>query len=254
MADTDKPVASGDPERPAGVLVVDKPSGRSSMSIVAEVRRRAGRLKTGHAGTLDPLATGVLVLALGRGTRAIEQLMATEKRYRTEIDLSAFTATDDAEADREPVAVAVPPDVEAVRTALDAFVGTIAQAPPAFSAVKVEGRRAYKNARAGSRERPKARDVVVYGIDLVAYDWPLLTVDIHSGKGFYVRSLARDLGGRLGTGGYCRSIRRTAVGPFTLEQAARLDELPETIGPDDWMTVEEALAMVSAAPASGRGG
>jgi tRNA pseudouridine55 synthase len=129
---------------------VDKPSGRSSFSVVAEVRRRTGGAKTGHAGTLDPLATGVLVLALGRATRVVERLVATEKRYETTVDLGAFTDTDDAEGARREVDVAAPPDEATVRAALERFTGTFPQKPPAFSAVKVEGRRAYRLARAGA--------------------------------------------------------------------------------------------------------
>ena len=226
----------------SGILVLDKPLGLTSMTAVAAVRRRAGGVRTGHAGTLDPLATGVLVLALGRATRSIERLMATEKRYRTEIDLTAFTTTDDREGERTEVAVAAPPDEAAVRAALARFMGTIQQRPPAFSAMKVGGRRAYAAARKGTPMELAPRPVRVDAIEPVAYRWPLVTLDIRCGKGFYVRSLARDLGVALGTGGHCASIRRTAVGPFTLDEARPLDALPQRLATGDLLPLEAALA------------
>jgi tRNA pseudouridine55 synthase len=227
-----------------GVLVLDKPSGITSMTAVAMVRRRAGGVKTGHAGTLDPLATGVLVIALGPATRSIDRLMATDKRYRTEIDLSAFTTTDDLEGERSEAAVAQPPSTYAVRTALQHFIGEFPQRPPAFSAVKVAGQRAYKLARRGEAPAIEPRPVFVHELRLVDYVWPRLELDIRCAKGFYVRSLARDLGEALGAGGHCVSIRRTAVGPFTLEMSKRLDDLPERLSQSDLIPLETALTMV----------
>jgi tRNA pseudouridine55 synthase len=227
-----------------GVLVLDKPSGITSMTAVAMVRRRAGGVKTGHAGTLDPLATGVLVIALGHATRSIDRLMATDKRYRTAIDLSAFTTTDDLEGERSEVAVAQPPSMDAVRTALHRFIGEVRQRPPAFSAVKVAGQRAYKLARKGEAPVIEPRLVFVYELSLVNYAWPRLELDIRCAKGFYVRSLARDLGEALGVGGHCVSIRRTAVGPFTLEMSKRPDDLPERLSQSDLIPLETALTMV----------
>jgi len=236
------------PPSTTGLLVLDKPIGMSSMAAVARVRRRAGRVKTGHAGTLDPLATGVLILALGRATRSIERPMATTKRYVTEVDLSAFTATDDAEGERRPVAVAEPPSPGALEQAVAGFVGTIEQRPPAFSAIKVDGRRAYARARKGETVDLPARPVVVHAARLLDYDWPVATVELLTGKGFYVRSFARDLGLALGTGGHCASLRRTAVGPFTEAEARTLEELPETITEDDLLPLEEALQRVEDDP------
>ena len=235
------------PARPStsGVLVVDKPAGITSFGVVAEVRRKARGAKTGHAGTLDPLASGVLVLALGRATRIAGSLLATEKAYLTTIDLSAFTATDDREAPPEPVAVAQPPDRRDVERALDAFRGTFEQRPPAFSAVKVEGRRSYQRARAGQDPAPAARRVTMHAIDIVRYAWPLVDLSLRCAKGLYVRSLARDLGAALGTGGHCASIRRTAVGPFTLDAAVPLDDVPDPLTEEDLIAVEEALALIA---------
>lgn len=237
--------ASGDAaQRISGVLVIDKPLGISSMSAVAMIRRKAGGVRTGHAGTLDPLATGVLVMALGSATKVIDQLMATTKRYRTVIDLSAFTTTDDAEGERTEVAANSPPNAQAVREALTRFIGSIEQRPPAFSAIKIDGKRAYKLARRGEAVEIKPRAVVVHSIDLVRFDWPLVELDMHCDKGVYVRAVARDLGATLGTGGFCAMIRRTAVGPFVVEHARTIESLPVTLTPGDLMSVEEALRQV----------
>lgn len=243
---TDKTSGSaGNPADFSGILVLDKPLGLTSMTAVAAVRRRAGGVRTGHAGTLDPLATGVLVMALGRATRSIERLMATDKRYRTEIDLTAFTTTDDREGDRTEVAVAAPPDEATIRAVLARFIGTIPQRPPAFSAMKVGGRRAYAAARKGAPMDLAPRPVRVDAIELAGYRFPIVTLDIRCGKGFYVRSLARDLGVALGTGGHCASIRRTAVGPFALDEAIALDALPARIAPTDVIPLEAALARLA---------
>ncbi len=223
-----------------GVLVVDKPVGPSSMAVVSVVRARAGGARTGHAGTLDPLAEGVLVVALGRATKSIDQLMATDKRYRTEIDLSAFTDTDDLEGQRREVEVA-PPSEHDVRGALQRFLGTIMQRPPARSAVKVGGRRAYDLARRGESVELAPRPVDVHGLELVRYEWPALVLDVRCGKGTYIRSLARDLGLALGTGGHCRTLRRTAVGPFTEAEAVKLDDVPAPLEQGDLIPLDEAL-------------
>jgi tRNA pseudouridine55 synthase len=228
-----------------GILVVDKPAGISSMGVVARVRRWAGGARCGHAGTLDPLATGVLVVGLGRATKVLDRFMRTDKRYATTIDLGAFTATDDREGDREPVEVAVPPAGEAIERALRTFVGSFEQRPPRFSAVKVDGRRAYRVARRGGDLEVAPRRVVVRAIDLVAYEWPLVTVAIDCAKGFYVRSFARDLGRTLGTGGHCATLRRTAVGPFTEAMAIRLDDVPEPLDQTHLIDVDKALSMLA---------
>ncbi|MBL9118979.1 MAG: tRNA pseudouridine(55) synthase TruB [Phycisphaerae bacterium] len=230
-----------------GVLVVDKPLGMTSFGVVARVRRRAGGVRTGHAGTLDPLATGVLVLALGKATKSIERLMATDKRYRTTVDLSAFTTTDDREGERTEVAVEKLPSADCVTAAVARFVGTIQQRPPAFSAMKVGGRRAYALARSGSPQELPARPVVIHDLTVLRYEWPELELDIRCGKGTYIRSLARDIGESLGTGGHCASLRRTAVGPFNQSLAVTLDALPDELTVDRLIPVERALAMMSAA-------
>ena len=226
-----------------GILVLDKDLGMSSMRAVDIARRRAGRAKAGHAGTLDPLATGVLVIAFGRATKAIDLLMATEKRYETDVDLSAFTSTDDREGERREVAVSTPPTREQIESTLAQFRGPIQQRPPAFSAVHVAGKRAYQLARNDAPPELPPREVVVHEIALLDYAWPIARVAIRSGKGFYVRSLARDLGVALGTGGHCATLRRVAVGPFTAANACRFDDLPERIDESHLLPLETALAM-----------
>ena len=228
----------------AGILVLDKPHGISSMAAVATVRRRSGGLKTGHAGTLDPLATGVLVLALGRATRSLSRVMQTTKRYRTRIDLGAYTETDDAEGDRHEVQVDRPPTMDEVQVALGRFRGEQSQRPPAYSAVKVQGRRAYRSARAGEKVSLPLRRVIVHELDIVSYDWPVLELALHCGKGYYVRSLARDLGTVLRTGGTCLSICREAVGPFTLSSAIPLADIPDPMATGLLLDLENAMDMI----------
>jgi len=214
-----------------GALVVDKPLGISSAAACNAVRRRTGGAKVGHAGTLDPLATGVLVICLGTATKSIATIQATAKRYAAEVDLSAFTTTDDAEGEREEISVPAPPSHEDVQQACARFLGEIDQRPPIYSAVHIDGKRAYDLARKGDLvERPAAKRVRIDSIDITAYDWPVASLDIRCGKGVYIRSLARDLGEALGTGGTLTSLRRTAVGEYTIERATPLDDLPEASG------------------------
>jgi tRNA pseudouridine55 synthase len=222
-----------------GVIVIDKPRGPTSMSMVNLVRRKCSKVKTGHAGTLDPLATGVLVLGVGKMTKRLGQMMDTPKRYTTVIDLSATTAGHDSESPREEIAVDVPPTCEEMQAAVATFSGEIMQAPPIFSAVKVNGHRAYAVARKGKEVKLEPRKATVHSIAVVQYEWPLVTIDIACAKGFYVRSLARDLGKKLCTGGYCTEIRRTEVGKFTLALAQQLEHLPEFLTQDDLLSPDQ---------------
>jgi len=236
----DAPIA-----KPTGFLVLNKPAGPSSMAAVSVVRRRAGRTKTGHGGTLDPLATGVLVLGLGKATKLLEQIVATDKGYETDIDLSITTSTDDLEGEARIIEVKSPPDRAAVEAAVATFTGEFLQRPPDFSAVKVGGRRAYALARKDQPAEIPPRTVRVNHIRLLNYIWPVATIEINCGKGFYVRSLARDLGAHLGTGGCCRRITRTAVGPFTLDEAIALDDVPDPLTQADLLSVDDALARIT---------
>lgn len=239
-----------------GILLIDKPEGPTSMRAVERVRRAAGGVRCGHAGTLDPLATGLLVIALGRFTRTLAELMGGDKKYETVIDLSAFTATDDREGAMINVPVDRPPTESEIQNALTAFRGSIMQTPPAFSAVKIAGRRSYDIARRAMKQSsatstsdsasespsesptaslagPVSRPAQVHALELRDFAWPLVTLDIHCAKGFYVRSLARDLGRALGTGGHCFSIRRTWSAPFSIDNAIPLDSLPNRLGLSD---------------------
>ena len=217
-----------------GVLNVDKSAGETSFSVVNRLRRLTGAHRVGHAGTLDPLATGVLPVLFESATRLAEFALKLPKTYVADIHLGFVTATDDAEADPEPVADPSgigPGDVEA---GLAGFAGRIQQQPPAFSAVKVEGRRAYTLARGGEVSRPAAREVEVYSTALLDFQpgaHAIARIEVRCGSGTYLRSIARDLGDRLGVGGYLGRLVRNAYGPLTIDDAVRIDELvtPEAV-------------------------
>ncbi len=210
-----------------GVLNIDKPLGWSSAKVCNLVRRLSGGAKVGHAGTLDPLATGVLVVCLGKATKRIPGFMDDTKAYRAEVDLSAFSTTDDAEGERTVVGVDHPPALETIQRVLgERFIGEVQQAPPRYSAVKIDGKRAYKMARAGEEFQTRTKLVRVDSIEIEAYDWPSLTLIIECGKGTYIRSIARDLGVALGTGGMLTGLVRTRVGAFDIRDAKSVEELP----------------------------
>jgi tRNA pseudouridine55 synthase len=213
----------------SGVVVVDKPAGITSHDVVARVRRLAGTRKVGHAGTLDPMATGVLVLGLNRATRLLGHLTLTDKAYAATVRLGVTTTTDDAEGE---VVDSRPTDGltdTAVRDALAAFVGDIDQVPSAVSAIKVDGRRAYARVRAGEQVDLPARRVTVHSIEVTALDLDQASVDLEvcCSSGTYVRAIARDLGAALGVGGHLTALRRTAVGPFLVHDAHTLDALAD---------------------------
>jgi len=222
-----------------GLMVVDKPVGGSSMDVVRRVRKAGGHCKTGHAGTLDPLASGVLICCLGKATKAVDRLMGLTKVYEATVDLTAFSSTDDAEGELEPVDIEAEPDGEQVFAVLTALTGEIEQTPPAYSAIKVGGQRAYKLARRGDDVKLKARTVRIDAIDLLEYDWPTLKLRITCGKGTYIRSLARQIGSGLRTGGYLTALRRTAIGPYTLDHAWTLDALPQPIENEHLLPIPE---------------
>lgn len=214
---------------PTGVLVVDKPPRLTSHDVVARVRRLVGTRRVGHAGTLDPMATGVLVLGVGRGTRLLGQLALTHKAYVATIRLGATTTTDDAEGEITAEHGTEHLGEQHVRRALQDFVGTIEQVPAAVSAVKVNGQRAYQRVRRGEQVALAPRLVTVHSLTA---SWVRLgpecvdvEVTLRCSAGTYVRALARDLGAQLGVGGHLTALRRTAVGPFGLDRARTLAEL-----------------------------
>jgi len=214
---------------PIGIINLDKPAGLTSARAVGIVKRLLPRgTKIGHAGTLDPFATGVLLLLVGKATKACERLMDEAKQYEAVVRLGATTATDDLDSPEIPWprdGGVVPPAPESVAAALPAFVGEIHQRPPAFSALKVGGRRAYDLARQGQDVVLASRPVRVYGIELLAYRWPDVRLRIDCGRGTYIRSIARDLGEALDCGGYLTGLRRTRSGGFAVDQSVSLEQL-----------------------------
>lgn len=222
----------------SGILPVDKPLGWTSHDVVARVRKMTGQRQVGHAGTLDPLATGVLLVILGQATRLSSNLMAAPKVYCAEVVLGASTATDDAEApaqDLMDVANVTRTDIE---RSLLTFVGSIRQAPPAYAAVRQGGEKLYKLARTGVTVEPIPRQVEVHRIQVQAWSPPRLMLRVECGSGTYIRSLARDLGATLEVGGYLHGLRRVASGAFhveacytmpALESAASIEECLEPL-------------------------
>jgi tRNA pseudouridine55 synthase len=231
-------VPSGSPAAPSGLVVVDKPSGWTSHDVVARVRRLAGTRRIGHAGTLDPMATGVLVLGLGHGTRLLTFLVGSDKSYAATIRLGAATLTDDAEGEVVATADASSVDEARLGSAVAALTGSIEQRPSAVSAIKVDGRRAYARVRAGEQVELAARPVTVHRFAVLAVrpemldGVPMLDLDVEVdvSSGTYVRALARDLGAALGVGGHLTALRRTRVGPFGLDTARPLGDLEHDFG------------------------
>ena len=214
---------------PAGIVVVDKPSGWTSHDVVGRVRRLADTRKVGHAGTLDPMATGVLVLGVGRATRLLGHLQLADKEYLATIRLGQSTITDDAEGDVVSTTPAGHLDTDAIAAAMAPLTGSIEQVPSAVSAIKVDGQRSYARVRAGEDVELPARPVTVetFDLDEVRRDDEVVDVDVRvvCSSGTYVRALARDLGSALGVGGHLTMLRRTRVGGFDLASAHTLDEL-----------------------------
>jgi tRNA pseudouridine55 synthase len=219
-----------------GLVIVDKPVGWTSHDVVGRMRRLAHTRKVGHAGTLDPMATGVLVLAVGSATRLLHHLTLTDKAYLATIRLGASTVTDDAEGEITSTASAAEVTEAAVLAAIEPLTGAIMQRPSAVSAIKVDGQRAYKRVRDGEAVELDARPVTVSRFDVTGLVRPsadLLDVDVAVDvtSGTYVRALARDLGSALGVGGHLTALRRTRVGPFDLGQARTLEQLAELDDP-----------------------
>ena len=218
-----------------GFLVVDKPRGMTSHAVVGLVRRRLNTRRVGHAGTLDPAAEGVLVIAVGRATTLIDRVQAQRKQYIARAVLGAASASDDIEGPLiESMGDVTPPDVENVRRALASFQGEIEQVPPAYSAIKVEGQRAYRRARLGHADRMPRRWVIIHAIELIAYTFPDVVFSVECSKGTYVRSIARDLGAQLGIPAYLHSLVRVAVGPFMLDDAWDIATVADQLNPATW--------------------
>ena len=217
---------------PNGMVVIDKPVGMTSHDVVARIRRLVGTRKVGHAGTLDPMATGVLVVGVGRATRLLGHLALAEKGYTATIRLGASTVTDDAEGEVVDVADASGVTPAALAAEVAELTGTIRQVPSAVSAVKVDGVRSYARVRSGEQVALKAREVTIGRLEIMRTQWHGrhldVDVEVDCSSGTYVRALARDLGAALGVGGHLTALRRTRVGPFGVESARTLDQLAET--------------------------
>ena len=210
----------------AGILNLDKPPRISSAGAVRHVKRMLPRgVKIGHAGTLDPFATGVLVLLIGPATRLAERFMSEPKQYQATIRLGATTETLDPDSPESLTPDAQPPSRETIDGLIPQFIGQISQMPPAYSALKIEGQPAYKLARRGKTPQLSPRIVHVYAITVIQYRWPTLSLLVDCGRGTYIRALARDIGQALGVQGYLTSLRRTRVGPCAIAQAVSLEQL-----------------------------
>lgn len=213
----------------SGLVIVDKPAGMTSHDVVSRVRRLAGTRKVGHAGTLDPMATGVLVLGVERATRLLGHLMLTEKAYDATVRLGQTSTTDDAEGElSEPLEIAV--DESAIRAAFATQVGDIMQRPTAVSAIKIDGQRAYARVRAGEDVEIPARPVAVHQLTVHEVRGTDVDISVRCSSGTYIRAIARDVGEALGVGGHLTALRRTAVGPYGLATARTLDDLAEDFG------------------------
>ncbi|CAB0805399.1 tRNA pseudouridine(55) synthase TruB [Corynebacterium diphtheriae] len=231
----------------SGLVIVDKPQGMTSHDVVSKIRRTFSTKKVGHAGTLDPMATGVLVLGLERGTKFLAHMVASTKSYAATIRLGAATTTDDREG--ETIASASPDQLAAITEtkisdAVKQFRGSIMQRPAAVSAIKIHGKRAHQRVREGEKVEIPARPVTISRYDIleIRRDAAFIDIDVEvdCSSGTYIRSLARDLGEELGVGGHLTALRRTQVGPFTLDNAVTLEKLEEN--PHVSLTLDQALA------------
>lgn len=230
---------------PSGILNVDKPAGMTSHDVVNIVRKIAGTRRVGHAGTLDPMATGVLLICVGQATRIAEYAMQSAKTYVAEVRFGQATTTYDAEGD---VAGEYPTEhltAEMLRDALSTFVGTVRQRAPSFSALKQGGEPLYRRARRGESVEPPIREVHIYRAQMVRWEPPVATVEVECSPGTYIRSLAHDWGQRVGSGAHLTALRRVRSGRFSVEDAVPLARLQEAAADGDWehflIPMDEAL-------------
>lgn len=212
---------------PSGLLLIDKPSSISSFDIIRRLRRQTNVRKIGHAGTLDPFATGLMIMLLGSATKQAGHFSGLDKTYLAEMTLGATSATGDREGEKTPVS-GRQPTLQGVTAALKRFEGDIMQTPPAYSAIKVNGVRAYKLARQGKTITMPPREVTVYEIKLLDYDYPVVRFEANVSSGTYVRTLAQDIGEELKTGAYLSELQRTRIGDFAVAQAHALDSVDST--------------------------
>lgn len=211
------------------IILIDKPEGITSFGVVARVRgvlsEKAGKkVKVGHTGTLDPFATGLLILLAGRATKRSNEFLKLDKEYVAEIRLGETSTTGDPEGEIQKSYSGEAPDFEEVKKVVQSFVGEIWQKVPAFSAVKVEGRRAYEMARKGLPVETPTRKVNIYNIEILEYRWPVLKIRTEVSSGTYIRTLGEDIGKKLGTGAYLTALRRTRIDKYTVDEGISLEE------------------------------
>ena len=221
-----------------GVIIIDKPQGKTSHDIVCIMRKKFGTRRVGHTGTLDPMATGVLPICIGNATRASDMLTESDKKYRAQLLLGKRTDTLDIEGDVfEERAVNV--TEQEIRDVIDTFIGDIDQIPPMYSAIKKDGKKLYELARQGIEIEREPRRINIYSIDIIDINIPYITVDVHCSKGTYIRSLCDDIGTKLGTGAVMTNLRRTYTAGFsiddayTIEQLDAIEDLSKTLNPTD---------------------
>jgi len=211
-------------------ISINKPKGFTSHDVVNLVRKASGIRKVGHAGTLDPLATGVLVVAVGREfTKQISKIVEKEKEYVATVYLGETSTTDDEEGEKIVISNIQLPTIDEINKVLKEFVGKISQTPPIYSAVKIKGKEAYKYARKGQKVEMRPREVNIKNIEVLDYDFPTLKIKVTTGPGVYIRSLARDIGEKLKTGAYLSDLQRTRVGKYTIESSVEISNLEDYI-------------------------
>lgn len=207
-----------------GIFAVYKPRGMKSHDVVDFVRRKTGVKRVGHGGTLDPLAEGVLVIAVGReNTKKLNEYVKGGKEYVAEIKLGQMSTTDDEAGEKQEIKVIKKPELYDINKVIEHFIGTIKQTPPIYSSIKLSGKPAHRRVRQGQKVELKPRAVEIKKIELISYDYPIVKIRVQTGPGVYIRSLARDIGKKLNTGGYLKSLVRTKVGEFTIENALRIE-------------------------------
>ena len=221
---------------PSGLLLIDKPSGISSFDIIRRLRRQTGVRKIGHAGTLDPFATGLMIMMLGSATKQAGHFSGLDKTYVAEMTLGAISTTGDREGELTSVSDRQP-TLQKVTAALKRFEGDITQTPPTYSAIKVNGVRAYKLARQGKTVEMPPRQVTVHEIKLLGYNYPTIQFEANVSSGTYIRTLAQDIGQELKTGAYLDELQRTRIGDLTLDQASTLESVEATTLPTKLLSI-----------------
>ena len=223
-----------------GIVIVDKPAGWTSQDVTARLRRVFGTRRIGHGGTLDPMATGVLPVFVGRATRGVEFFEHADKTYEAVLRLGTVTDTQDSTGtvlEKRPVTVT---EAE-FRDILPKFTGEIAQIPPMYSAIKVDGKKLYELARAGKEIERKPREITIFSLDLLKFTGETAKIRVHCSKGTYIRTLCHDIGAALGCGGCMEALRRTAVGEYTLADSVELDTLLNAERPEDYLRDVDTL-------------